>query len=81
MKLLIAKELDRYGFVDPLIRKILLYANMRHPHTLLFRTSKFYTVYMNYQLDPIHLLRPTKKNSKFQLIVHNKNHESLTLYL
>jgi hypothetical protein len=83
MKNDIKKILTELKIPLPISDCIILYADIKHPHAVLFNTSKYKKLYDEFQLTPKHLLKPVIKNQiYFQLIISRKiNQIQDTIYI
>lgn len=82
MKQDIKKELLKYKMIEPISHLILTYADIKHPHSILFNQSKFKKVFSDFELTPVHVLKPIKKKTvTFELILFNQNHKQTRLYI
>ena len=83
MKIYIQKELKKYKMIEPLSHLIILYADIKHPHSIIFNQSKYKRIVNKYNMFPFHLLTPIpqKKRLKFELIMHDSEKKQTILYI
>lgn len=84
MKDIIKKELKKNNIINHISDIILLYANIKHPNTIIFNKSKFKKLYTEHEIFPSHLLTPVPSKNKinFELILHDsKQNKKTTIFL
>lgn len=53
---------------------VILYADIKHPSSVIFNNSKYKKIFNDLQLPPSKLLKPTKKDTVyFQLIIQTSD--------
>ena len=83
MKNHIQKELKKYKMIEPLSHLIILYADIKHPHSIIFNQSKYKRIMNKYNMFPYHLLTPIPKTKqlKFELIMHDSKNKQTIIYI